>query len=131
MNITLRLYTILTCISLIFTLSACSATKGLSKQKKLIVGSWALESASVNGTTIPARMLGGNVVFIFTKDGQATFTTPDGKSETGRYELKDNKIIDPDARDGDPVDIISLDKKKMELRMVENGDPILMMMVRQ
>lgn len=127
----LRLYTILAGVNLIFALSACSATKGLSGQKKLIVGTWALESASVNGTTIPATMLGGKVVFIFTKDGKATFTTPDGQSETGRYQIKGNKILDPDSPDDDPVDIISLDKKKLELKMIENGDPIIMIMVRQ
>ncbi len=131
MNISLRLFSILAMISLVFGFNACSATKGLSGQKKLIIGTWALESASVNGTTIPAAMLGGKVVFIFTKDGTATFTTPDGKSETGRYELKDSKIIDPDSPNDIPVDIISLDKKKLELRMLENGDPILMTMMKQ
>jgi len=133
MNIILRFFSILATISLIFGLSACSATKGLStsKQKRLIVGTWALESASVNGTSIPADMLGGKVVFIFTKNGKATFSTPDGKSETGRYELKDNKIHDPDSPDDEPLEIISLSKKKLELRMIENGDPILMVMMRE
>ncbi len=130
MTISVRFLSFLAVISLVFGLNACSSTKGLKGQQKLLVGTWTLESASVNGTEIPATMLGGKVVFIFTKDGKATFTTPDGKSETGRYELKDSKIIDPDSPNDIPVDIISIDKKKMEIKMMENGDPILMRMVK-
>lgn len=128
----LTFYPFLLCLGLM--IGACTTTKSftkLNKQTDLIVGNWLLESAEINGNDIPAAMLGGEVFFLFESNGSATFSTPDGTTEIGKYVKRKNMIYDPEAPDDDPVEIVSLDKEKMTLKMKEEGKPIIMNLIRQ
>ncbi|MEO1515662.1 MAG: lipocalin family protein [Bacteroidota bacterium] len=94
----------------------------LPSQKELIVGEWVVESVNVDGEQVPAALLGGDVKFLFNSDGTAHFTTPDGQTERGRYQVSGGKIFDPDSPADDPVDILLLNTSQLVISMVEQGE---------
>ena len=105
---------------------ACSSSKSISGQQDLIIGKWVLESASFNGQVIDAGLLGGMISFEFDKHGIATFTTPEGHIESGRYEVKSNLLIDPDSPNEPPVDILKLTREQFVMSMKEEGEIVVM-----
>ncbi len=131
MRVSLRLFSLFSVIIVLVVLNACSSTKKVVSSSDPLVGIWLLDSATVNGTTIPATMLGGDVTITFKANGKADFVTPDGKSETINYESKDGKIYNLDMPEETPIDIISLEASNLVLRMVEIEGPVLMMMSRK
>jgi len=127
----LRLFSLVAVLFSVVGMEACSSSKKLAKQQNMLIGTWKLDAASVNGTTLPASMFDGDVVLIFKGDGTTSFTTFDGVSESGRYELKDNKIYYLDAPNEAPVEIISLEASKLVLKMIEKESEITMSMSRK
>ena len=109
---------------------SCTSTKNLvtNSQEDLIVGKWVLHSASFNGQEIPGKVL-GNISFEFSKEGIATFVTPEGTVEKGRYEIKANQLIDPDSPEEIPADIVSLTKDQFVMAMTDEGEQVTMTFV--
>ena len=115
---------LLLCLS-VFLLSACGGLKTLPPGEELIVGTWVLQSASYNGMEISAEKMGGEILFTFSKDGTATFITPEGETEEGRYTIESNQLIDPDSPEN-PAEIITLNRKKFVMAMEERGEKVVM-----
>ncbi len=113
----------------LFQVIACSTTQNMSSQKDLIIGKWVLESASFEGKVIKAEVFGGKISFEFTKEGFATFETPEGQVERGRYQIQSNKLFDPDNPAEKPADIVSLTKDQFVMSMVEEGETVTMTFV--
>ena len=103
-----------------------SMAQKMSSQEDLIIGKWVLESASFEGKVIKAEVFGGKISFEFTKEGIATFETPEGQIERGRYEIQSNKLIDPDNPVDNPADIVSLTKEHFVMSMIEEGETVTM-----
>lgn len=106
----------------ILLFSACSTSKKAVTQDKMIIGDWVVESVNVGGEIVPATLLGGEVKFAFHPDGTAAYSTPDGRTEYGRYSIIQGKIIDPDSPSEVPVDIVSLSREKLVISMIEQGE---------
>ena len=111
-------------------LFSCTSTQKLAgnSQEKLIIGKWVLSSASYNGQEIPGKIL-GDISFEFSKEGIATFVTPEGTVERGRYQIKSNQLIDPDSPEEVPADIVSLTKKEFVMAMTDEGERVTMTFV--
>ncbi|MEL6864561.1 MAG: lipocalin family protein [Bacteroidota bacterium] len=118
-------YLNLLCCALL-ALSSCSTTNKVKSNENLIVGKWIVQSVNVDGESVPAALLGGTILFEFRHDGTASFTTPDGKTEKGRYTIKSGQIFDPDSPADEPVDIISLTRETLVLAMQEQGEQMEM-----
>ena len=109
---------------------SCASTQNLGSQGQeyLIIGKWVLQSASFNGQEVPGKVL-GNISFEFSKEGIATFKTPEGSIERGRYEIKANQLIDPDSPEETPADIVSLTKNRFVMAMTDEGERVTMTFV--
>ena len=105
---------------------SCATANKLHKQDKLILGKWVVESVDVGGETVPAKSLGGSILFQFNRDGTAFFTTPDGQIERGRYAIHSGQIYDPDSPLDAPVDIVNLTRDELIISMVEQGEQMKM-----
>lgn len=109
----------------VFCLFSCQTLHEVPQQEDLIVGTWILKSASMNGQEIPADKMGGKISFVFTEDGVAVFTTPEGATEKGRYSIKENQLIDPDSP-GNPAEIITLTKDQFVMAMDGKDEKVVM-----
>ncbi|MEM9921143.1 MAG: lipocalin family protein [Bacteroidota bacterium] len=105
---------------------SCKTIQKIPTQKELIVGEWLVESVNVGGELVPATLLGGDIRFSFKPDGTAHFTTPDGQTEKGRYQVREGKIFDPDSPADDPVDIVELSTSRLVISMIEEGEKMEM-----
>ena len=111
------------------SLSSCLSYKSFRTQQDKIIGTWILQSMDVDGETIPAAFLGGKLMFEFGDDGIAHFTSPDGKKESGQYEVKQSRIIDPSSPYDEPLKIISLKSDKLVLSMIDAGEKIIITLI--
>ena len=128
---TIRPFLIFLAISVLFSCATTqeSVTQKTASQEDLIVGKWVLESASFDGQVIQAEVLGGRISFEFTREGIATFETSEGQIESGRYEIKSNKLIDPDNPIENPAAIVLLTKEQFVMEMEEEGEIVTMTFV--
>lgn len=110
-------------------LSSCLSYKTFSTQGDKIIGTWVLQSMDVDGENIPAAFLGGKLMFEFGDDGIAHFTSPNGKTESGQYKVKQSRIIDPSSPYDEPLKIISLKPDKLVLSMIDAGEEIIITLI--
>lgn len=91
-----------------------------------IVGKWILKSASFNKEAVPAELVASWVSFEFGQDGKVLLKYADGKTESGDYLVRENKLIDPNAPEFLNADIISLSDESLILAMDEDTNRIVM-----
>ena len=83
-------------LAFVFALNSCSGTQKAISADNLLLGTWKLSSAIIEGTDVDAEMLGGEVLFVFSAKGLATYTLPNGVAESNRFDVKDNRIYNTD-----------------------------------
>ena len=113
-------------VQLIFL--SCIGSRNLPKlnEVKDLYGDWEVSAVELSGERILASELGGKVRFSFREDGSAEYSTPNGGTRSGIYEVRDGKIFDPEHPLEKPVDIISLNKTELKLAMEEGGERMVM-----
>lgn len=72
-------------------LSSCSSDDKL-KTAEVIVGSWTLDSYSVEGVNVPEGTVINLQQVTFTADGLFTVVLPDGSTDGGTYSASDDSV---------------------------------------
>ena len=111
-NMTMKVFTLLMVLVLVFSLTACGGSKE-EENANLAGTTWALSGGSQEGTTVDKAtletLLGGEMVYAFSEDGKVTLSLGDAQVE-GTW-----------SQDGDQI---SLDVQGETGTMTLSGDKL-------
>jgi hypothetical protein len=124
MNITNKII-LITALLNCFCLSFLNAQEVFYLEEQ-IIGKWVLKSAIYNREALTLVNEPNWISFEFVKDGEVILKYADGRVETGKFLINDNKLIDPNAPECLNADIISLSKEGLILAMEEDKNRVVM-----